>query len=137
MRFLREKGILMNAILSIKPKYADRIFRKEKSYEFRKKVFTKNVDKIYVYSTNPIKKILGYILSDGIIIDHPVDLWYKLSNKKPGINKEEFFSYFGDKSKAYAIIINKIYPFNEPLDPFKIFDKFVPPQSFIYIKNCL
>ena len=36
----------MNAILSIKPQYANAILKKEKTVEFRKKVFKNEVDRV-------------------------------------------------------------------------------------------
>jgi len=54
----------MNAILSIKPQYANAILKKEKTVEFRKKVFKNEVDRVYIYSSSPVKRIVGYFTID-------------------------------------------------------------------------
>jgi len=47
----------MNVLLSIKPKYVEKIVNGEKQYEFRKRIFrNKNVRKAFIYSTSPTKK---------------------------------------------------------------------------------
>jgi type I restriction enzyme S subunit len=53
---------LMKVLLSIKPQYVDEIVKGNKKYEFRKKIFKKKdeVQEIYIYSTSPVKKIIGY-----------------------------------------------------------------------------
>lgn len=42
-------------LLSIKPEYVDKIFTRTKKYEYRKRLSQLPVDKIIVYSTDPIK----------------------------------------------------------------------------------
>ena len=46
----------MNVLLSIKPKYVDLILNGEKKYEFRRKIFRNETNKVYVYCTSPVKK---------------------------------------------------------------------------------
>jgi len=50
----------MNVLLSIKPKYVDLILNGEKKYEFRRKIFRNETNKVYVYCTSPVKKIVAY-----------------------------------------------------------------------------
>lgn len=47
----------MNAILSIKPEYVSEIIAGRKRYEYRKAVFTKPVDKMYIYSLAPVSRV--------------------------------------------------------------------------------
>jgi type I restriction enzyme S subunit len=50
----------MNVLLSIKPKYVELIKAGFKKYEFRRKISKKfDGSKVYIYSTSPIKKIIG------------------------------------------------------------------------------
>ncbi len=42
------------ALLSIRPQYADAIFRGEKRFEFRRAMFRKEVDVVVVYTTSPV-----------------------------------------------------------------------------------
>jgi type I restriction enzyme S subunit len=99
----------MNVLLSIKPKYVNEIVNGNKRYEFRKSVFRKrgNVGKVYIYASSPVKRIVS------------------------GISEVEFFDYFRDKDKGYAIEIGMLELFG-PINPKDHVPDFSPPQSFCY-----
>lgn len=59
----------MNLLLSIKPEFVDKILTHKKLYEFRKSIFKQNVDKIFIYSSYPVKKIVGYFEVTEIICE--------------------------------------------------------------------
>jgi len=87
----------MEVILSIKPKYVKRIFNGTKKYEFRKRIFKNpNIDTIIIYSTSPVKRIVGYFLIDKIIKKSPKNLW-EICKDEAGVTKESFFNYFKKK----------------------------------------
>lgn len=122
----------LNAILSIKPKYVEEIIEGRKIYEYRKCIFKKNVQRVYIYSTYPDKKIVGYFNFSGYIKDTPQNIWEK-TKKYSGIDKKSYDEYFDNRSIGYALNIKKFYKFKEPLDPKLIFEQFVAPQSYKYI----
>ncbi len=126
----------MNVLLSIKPKYVEEIFKGNKKYEFRKSVFRfkGELNLVYIYSTYPMKKIVGTFTIETIIEDHPKILWEKFKDFS-GINEDEFFIYFGDAEKGFAIEIGKIEVFQNPADPRTLIPDFVPPQSFCYMNE--
>lgn len=128
----------MNVILSIKPKYIEEIIKGKKKFEFRKSIFKlgKNVKKIYIYSTSPVKKIVGFFKIKDIIEDHPENLWEKYQEYS-GIAKEDFFDYFNDKEKGFAIAIKDLEVFAQPIDPKNVIPNFIPPQSFCYFDEKL
>jgi len=122
----------MNVLLSIKPKYASAILDGKKEYEFRKAIFRdKNVEKAYIYSSSPVKKIVGVFTVGGIIEDHPKRLWEKCW-RKSGMAEDDFIAYFSGREKGYAIKIENLEPMDEPIDPRSLYRDFVPPQSFYY-----
>ncbi len=122
----------MNVLLSIKPKYVNAILNGKKEYEFRKVIFKeKNVEKVYMYSSSPVKKIVGVFIVGGIIEDHPKQIWKKCHSKS-GIAKEDFFAYFNNHDKGYAIKIVDPKPIEGPIDLKRISQDFIPPQSFCY-----
>ena len=45
----------------------------------------------------------------------------------------EFFSYFGVRERGFAIKIEDVDQFQEPIDPKDLIVRFVPPQSFYYV----
>lgn len=88
-----------------------------------------------MYSTSPVQKIVGGFKIDTIIEEEPATLW-KLCQEKGGVDSNLFFSYFKGCSKAYAIRIGNVKPF-EPFDPKLVNPEFSPPQSFCYTKEPL
>ena len=128
----------MNAILSIKPQYVNAILKGEKTVEFRKKVFKNKVEKVYIYSSAPVQKIVGYFTINEIIEDLPINLW-KRFNQVGSIDKKSFFAYFARSAKGYSICLDSVIQFQKFLDPKEVFESFTPPQSYCYtditIKN--
>ncbi len=123
----------MNVLLSIKPKYVEEIKKGNKKYEFRKKGFSKkSINEAYIYSTSPVKKIIGFFKIKNIIEDHPKNLWENYKDFS-GISEDEFFKYFENREVGFAIEINKFKMFDDPIDPVHIIPNFVAPQSFRYI----
>lgn len=123
----------MAVLLSIRPKYVEEIKRGAKKYEFRKTRFRgKSITEAYIYSTSPIKRIVGRFKIKKIIEDNPKNLWENLKEFS-GTTENEFFSYFADKEKGFAIEINDFEMFDAPIDPKTLIPNFVAPQSFRYI----
>ena len=68
----------MNVILSIRPNFCNMIFSGQKKYEYRKRVFTRpDVDKVYIYATKPICRIVGYFAIDAMIENKKSYMWEK------------------------------------------------------------
>ncbi|KZX16177.1 50S ribosomal protein L22/unknown domain fusion protein [Methanobrevibacter cuticularis] len=123
----------MNVLISIKPKYVEKIISKEKTYEFRRNIFKKEVEKIVIYSTSPEKKIIGCFKSNKIIKDCPKNLWNNFS-EEAGINEEDFFDYFENKEEGFALKIDELEIFGNPIETDKLED-FSAPQSFKYMNE--
>lgn len=121
-----------SVLLSIKPKYVESILNGEKKFEFRKASFqSKDVEEVYVYSSSPVKKIVGKFLLKDTISGTPQEIWDKCSDLG-GISKDEFFKYYQGKSEAYSLCISDLEIFKEAVCPYTKFKKFYPPQSFMY-----
>ena len=86
-----------------------------------------------MYSTSPVKKIVGAFTVESIIEDHPEALWQKFKDSS-GIEEKEFFAYFGSSRKGFAIKIKEVKAF-KPIDPETVISDFSPPQSFCYVKK--
>lgn len=126
----------MNAILSVKPEFAEAILSGIKKVEFRKIIFKKEVEKVFLYSTSPIKKIVGYFTFDEIVKNSPQKLWEQFG-EVGFISEDAFFKYFEDKEDGFSICINSTLKFTYSIDPFKEIDNFIPPQSFCYYKGMM
>ncbi len=124
----------MNVLLSIKPKYANAILAGEKLVEFRKLAFKKEIERVYIYSSSPEQKIIGYFTIEDIISDSPKELWKKY-NSVGSISHEDFFEYFADKKIGYSIKIKSVNKFRKSKNPKDIFKNFVAPQSYMYCER--
>lgn len=124
----------MDAILSIKPVYANQILAGTKKVEFRKRSFKEKVRRVYIYSSMPVKQIVGYFTFSDIDEDTPANLWQKYQ-KVGGIAKDDFFSYYANNASGCALVIKSVTPFKQGKSPNEFVDDFVAPQSYIYLDN--
>ena len=116
----------MNAILSIKPKYVEEIKAGRKRFEFRKAVFKRPVEKVYIYASAPVSKVVGEFQPVDVLIDTPDKIWPK-TRDYAGITEKFYKEYFKGRAKAYAIEIKNLRIYEEPKElPFHA------PQSFCY-----
>lgn len=123
-------------LISIKTKYANQIFEGTKKYEYRRKsIGEKNCNKrIYVYSSEKDKAIIGYIIVDKII-EGNADYVLKNTDNE---NNSDLLAYFEGNDKCYALQIESTYKFKQPiyLNEIKSNDQnFVVPQFYRYIKE--
>ena len=126
----------MNVILSIKPCFCASIFKGLKLYEYRKKVFKhSDVDKVYVYASKPISKIVGYFTIKRIISDTPSMIWSQ-THEHGGITKKQFHEYFQGHSVAHAIEIDEVVKIN-PINPKEVIKGFTAPQNYCYLEKDL
>lgn len=123
----------MDMLISIHPAYVEKIIAGEKKYEFRKKIPRQKIDRVFVYATNPQRKIVGYFLWNGYMEGCPLDVWAR-SQEFGGITESEYWKYFLGHNWAYAIVIKKIHLFKEYINPW-IYDSFYPPQSYLYLRE--
>jgi len=124
----------MDLLISIKPQFADKILSGHKHFEYRKKIFQKPIDNIYIYSSFPAKKIVGKFKFSGYIEGSPEEIWTK-THEHSGISAKFFFSYYAGKKIAYAIKIVSLIIFEVPVDPYIKNTAFRPPQSFMYVEK--
>ena len=84
----KKKSIL----LSIKPTYAESILSGRKRFEFRKRLSKSNIDKIYLYASAPVKRIVGEVQVISNISLGKSELW-TLAREYAGISKDEYIRY--------------------------------------------
>lgn len=129
-------------LISIKPQYAKKIFKGEKTIELRKSAPLRAGINSYmlIYVTSPVKELWGICKIAGIIKDKPEIIWEKFG-KKTGITKEEFDNYYEETNNAFGIELKEVksllgHTINlEKLK--KIIPGFNPPQTYRYIDNDL
>lgn len=126
----------MKALLSIKPEFVNEIINGHKKFEYRKKIFKKDVDTVVIYASMPVGKIVGEFTIDKIINKSPNEVWAE-TKEYSGISFEFFTDYFEGREEAYAIQIKEFHKYDVPIDPYEELNNFVPPQSFRYLDDKL
>ena len=118
-------------LLSIKPKYVDKILSGEKKYEFRKFHCRKGIDTIVIYATTPMKKVVGEVALLDIIEGNVEHIWNETHNYG-GILKKDYTDYYKERGNAIAYQLGEVTVYKEP----KMLTDFglnYVPQSFAYI----
>ena len=127
----------MNVILSIRPTFCQAIFNGSKVYEYRKRVFKhSDMDKVYIYASKPISKIVGYFTIKRIIDDTPSMVW-NITHEQCGISKKQFFDYFKAHDVAHAIEIDEVVKLDTPINPKEAVKNFTAPQNYCYLDKDL
>ena len=126
-RLLRFIILVMNAIMSIKQEYSQKILSGEKLFEFRKSAPLR-ATRIYIYETAPTKHIVGSF-EFRIIKDTPLNLWERFGSFA-GISEEGFFAYYKDAKIGIALEVINLR--QEDINPYTRFQGFRPSQNFLY-----
>ncbi len=125
-----------NLLMSIKTKHATRIFNGNKIYEFRRKsIKQENLNKkIFIYSSETTKEILGYMIVDKIL-ENDIDSLLKETKYE---DTKSIREYFKGCETCYALHISETYRFMSPIKIEEIkkeHQDFVIPQFYRYIKT--
>jgi predicted transcriptional regulator len=120
-------------LLSIKPKFVERIRNGEKRFEYRKKIFKdQSVSKLLIYSSSPVKQIVAECWIRRVLVNSPQIIWHE-TKKESGITSDYFFRYFDGKSIAYAIEFDSVRFYSSP-KVLKTLGVKKAPQSFCYVE---
>lgn len=135
------KGIEMDTLdssvlISVKPQFSQLIAKGKKTVELRKKV-PANLSgrKVYVYSTCPDARIIGFFEAKDVESLPIVDLWERV-RAFAGMKREDFFAYYAEKEEGYAIFFHEFIKLETPVTLKTLRERkpgFVPPQNYHYI----
>ncbi len=100
-------------VISINSEHVDKIIKGSKKYEYRRKIAREGVDKLIIYATAPIKKVVAEATVIDILALPPGALWEE-TKEYSGISKEFFFDYFKGKDIAYAYKLGEVRVYDEP-----------------------
>jgi len=118
-------------LLSINPEHVANIMAGVKLYEFRKIQCKEKVDKIIIYSTSPVMKVVGEADVEEIIVDEPEKVW-DITGQNSGISKAFFDSYYRNSDKAVAYKLANVKKYKKPQSLLNYGVKNAP-QSFVYV----
>ena len=119
-------------LLSIKPAYVEEILNGQKRYEFRKVVPKKTPKKIVIYSTAPVKMLVGEVEVWSVIEGTPTYIWNE-AYPFTGISDTDYYKYFKGRDKAFAYHLGEVKIYDPPIDPKEVIDDFRAPQNFQYL----
>lgn len=122
------------ALISIRPCHVDKILSGEKRLEFRRKWAAEPVDMLVIYSTSPTKRLVATANIVKVTEASPTALWELAKAKKGGVSRQLIYDYFSGVAYGYAIEISNVREFAVPIDPQKVFQNFIAPQSFRYLE---
>jgi len=126
-------------LFSMRPEFAERVFRGEKRVEIRRKFSEKWLgSKVVVYGTQPLAALMGEVTVSGVTPGTPSAIWERFG-VRAGCSHEEFVEYAGNAPQVYAIELSDVTPYPCPLNTYEIakianVDELRPPQSFLELK---
>lgn len=126
----------MQVLLSIKPEYSRKIFSGEKKYEFRRQKPKFTISTAIVYESSPTRGIVGSFSVRKIHSGSPERIWQKCKQSS-GIEESSYLKYCSGTKLIHAFEIDKVFRFEDPIDPTEIIPDFKPPQNFSYIRGSL
>lgn len=118
-------------LLSINPQHVENILNGTKKYEYRKIKCKNVVDKIVIYSTSPVMKVVGEADVEEVLEDAPEKIWDK-TQKYSGVDYKFFKKYYEGKEKAVAYKLNNIVEYCEKRE-LEEYGLSYAPQSFVYL----
>jgi len=136
----REEAFRANrdVVLSIKPQYSEKIIEGIKTVELRRRfpVSAPRGTIAYIYSTSPIRAMIGMAEIDGVT-RLPVDQLWKQYSREAVIKKQDFYKYFEGVEEGFALQFRNVQSFSEPLslEYLRARFGFEPPQSYLYAKH--
>jgi predicted transcriptional regulator len=125
------------ALMSIRPLYADRIFRGEKRFEIRRRAVRLDPGAlVLVYVSSPVKALVGAFTVKRVHVGSPNALWRRYSDAM-GVSRLAYEEYLRGVSLACAIEVGEIIMLPEtPLADLRAADEaFRPPQSYMFLSE--
>jgi predicted transcriptional regulator len=119
--------------MSIRPQFASAILDGTKTVEFRKRALANDISRVIIYTTAPIKAVVGEFTVASQVITSPGALWRRFS-KVAGIDRRSFFEYFEGTTEAVGIVIDAVTEYDIPISLGDIEPGARPPQSFMYVR---
>ena len=123
-------------LLSLKPVYADLVFRGLKTAELRRRI-TKDVEgrDVFIYVSSPEQTLRGGFRVDKVWEDTPEAIWREVKHLA-AVDEATFASYYEGRSKAFALSIAYAWEHKHALSLSDLrtkFPGFVVPQSWRFL----
>ena len=126
-------------MLSVKPEYAEKLLRGDKTVELRR-VLPQRIERgdiVLLYATAPKAVFVGYCRVADILHDSPTALWPRVEGSA-GVTRAEYFGYFRTATRAIGIVVESPVEFSGGIsldESRKYLPGFMPPRSFRYLSG--
>ena len=124
-------------LLSIHPKWAEKIYSGKKTIEWRKsfpKEFVSNETKVYLYETAPVCKVTGFFILDSVLFLTTASFEKGISQRDIDdgcVSIKDLINYKGDSRCIYGWRV-RFHRRNNPQLKLSDFGLKRPPQSWCY-----
>lgn len=124
-------------LFSLKPYYAELVFKKLKEAELRRRITScmENRD-VFIYVTSPVRQLRGGFRVGRVWSGTPEEVWRHVS-KLARVRKRDFDAYYAGRTVAYALKITDVWEYKNPASLNTLgnrFPDFVVPQSWRYVR---
>ena len=121
-------------LISMKPKYAERILMGSKVIEIRKRFSQKWTGcKAVLYSSRPVSALVGEATIGSVTHGRPTDIWATFGPHLD-CSYEEFIGYVGSSTQVSAIELKDVTPYGNPVSlqqmSHLLNEHLRPPQSY-------
>lgn len=125
-------------LISIKPKYADRILAGTKLVEVRNRFSQRWLGcRAVLYASRPLSSLVGEATISAISRGSPAEIWSTYGSRI-GVECQEFEEYAGSSGELSAIELDDVTPYLEPVSLAQLSHltnaDLRPPQSFCELK---
>jgi predicted transcriptional regulator len=121
-------------VLSLHPRFAQLIYSGKKRAELRRTRPAKQISRVLIYETAPIRRITGWFRVGWIRTGSASSVWKKLG-RWISISRQEFRRYLRGRSSATVYWIQSVVRFRSAKHLRTVAGRSSPPQSFYYIRS--
>ena len=97
-----------DALISIRPNYAEAILSGKKTIELRRRIPAINLGtRLWIYATRPLGAIVGSAIVNKIIEGTPADIW-EIYMDQIAVGRCEYDKYFTGTDRALGLVLSDI-----------------------------
>lgn len=97
-----------DVLISIRPSFADAIFKGSKTVEVRRKIPSiRPGSRLWIYVTKPVGEVQGVARVAEIVEGDPDAVW-RACGPRTGLTRADFYLYLEGSTKAYGLVLQDV-----------------------------